>query len=442
MNAMRISLAATVLILIAGAALGLRDQKRLSLARELHAELTAEAEKLGVSLDLQSPDASGRVTKRERENGMAVAKDVAREFIAFAKEMEAAEKNGSARDEAGQKRVTEMLERIMALDSSQLKILIDEVRAATELKDEMRKGLIGFCIMTLATDHPQAALAIFTESSDLFKDDGMGSHVISSSLGTWAKDDPQAALEWVRKNAEKFPDLITDNAKKGLIAGAARQDPQLAFKLIAELGIKQPSEAVSGIMNAAQTAEERTLSLAALRAHVATLPEGEESKNSAGDAIRQLAINVVRDGFESATAWISTAKLSPAELEAFASGIHPSKRSESGMWVEWLGRELPPEKAENQISNLMRNWTQNDYQAAGTWLASAPDGPAKHASIRSYAETIASYDPEVASQWALTLPPGKARKQTLSRIHDNWPREDEAGKQAAKAFAKQHGIKD
>ena len=73
MNAMRISLAATVLILIAGAALGLRDQQRLSLARELHAELTAEAEKLGVSLDLHSPDASGRVTKRERENGMAVA---------------------------------------------------------------------------------------------------------------------------------------------------------------------------------------------------------------------------------------------------------------------------------------------------------------------------------------------------------------------------------
>lgn len=437
---MKISITCSAIILIVGGAWGLRDQQRLNAIRERHTQLSAEAAKFGISVNLKDTETSARLTKRERADGAVEAKLAAKEFIAFALEMEAAEKSGdTTRREAIQERITAMLERIMALDSGQLKILIDEVRAATQLKDEMREGIVGFCIMTLASDHPQSALAIFTESSDLFEDDSMGNHVISTSLAGWAKDDPQAALEWLRKNSEKFPDLITDDAKKGLISGAARQDPQLAFKLISELGIKQPTEAISAIMGAAQTAEERTDSLAALRAHLATLPESE-ARDASENAIRQLAGNVVRDGFDEASAWLNSAKLSPAELEIFAGGLHPSKQSETGKWVEWLGSTLAPEKSEEYIKNVMHRWTQSDYQAAGTWLTNAPDGPAKQASIRSYAETVAQYEPETAAQWALTLPPGKKRKETLASIYQSWPREDEAGKQAAEAFATQHQI--
>jgi hypothetical protein len=85
----------------------------------------------------------------------------------------------------------------------------------------------------------------------------------------------------------------------------------------------------------------------------------------------------------------------------------------------------------------MRNWTRNDYQSAGQWLTTAPDGLVKNAAIRSYAETVSPYDPETAAQWALTLPPGNERERTLRRIHQNWPADDSAAKEA---FARKHGI--
>ena len=285
---MKISIAVSILILLVAALIGVPGHQRLVTVRESHAKLVATAAQLGVSIDPTHPDDPVRVTKRERENKEADAKLAAAEFIAFAREMEAMQKKGSPPDEAMQKKIMEFMERMMSLDSAQLKILIAEVRASRDIKDEMRQGLIGFSIMTLANDHPQAALALLTESSDLFKSDGIGSHVISSSLAKWAKDDPMAALEWVRANSAKFPDLITDEAKSGLISGTAAQDPKLAFKLIGELGLKDASPAINSIAQAAKTPAERTATLTALREYAATLPDEEARAEAVEPAMRRI----------------------------------------------------------------------------------------------------------------------------------------------------------
>ncbi len=436
---MKISIAVSILILAAAASLGWHDHQRLTTVRGNHAKLVAEAARLGISVDPNNPSDPVRITKRERENREAEAKQAAVEFIAFAKEMEAIEKKGGPPDEATQKKIVDFMDRMMALDSAQLKILIAEVRAAKDLKDETRQGLIGFSIMTLSSDHPQAALALFTESSDLFKDNGMGNHVVSSSLAKWAKEDPLAALEWVRKNGEKFPDLVNDDAKRGRISGTAAQDPALAFKLVGELGFKDGSQAISSIMRAAQTPEERTATFAAYRVHLASLTDDKARSALSTPAISALGGNLGREGFQSATAWIETAKLSDEELQGVASGLnHSVKSAETGQWVEWIGEKLPPDKADRNIRNMVRNWVENDYQAAGKWLAATPDSPAKNISVRSYAETVARYEPETAAQWAMTLPPGADRDTTLKKIHDNWPKENEDAKEA---FAIEHGIK-
>lgn len=436
---MKISIALAALILAAAAGLGWSDHQRFAAVRERHKNLVAEAAALGIALDPSLPAGSVLITKRARENKEADARLAAVEFIAFAKEMEAMEKNGDSADEAMQKKITDIMDRMMSLDSNQLKIVIAEFRATKDLKDETRQGLIGFSIMTLASDHPQAALALFTESSDLFKGDGMGEHVISSALSRWAKDDPLAALEWVKNNGAKFPDLVTDDVKRGLIAGAAANDPKLAFKLIGELGFKETSQAMSGIMRAARTPEERTMAIAALREHVANLSDEKARNEQFANSVSGLADGLAQEGFISASQWIAGAKLSPTELESLVSGLgHSGKSGETGQWIEWIGEKLPPDKSADNIRRIVRNWTQNDYQAAGKWLTATPDGPAKNTAIRSYAETISEYEPETAAQWALTLPPGKDREETLKRIHSNWPKDDSAGKEA---FAKQHGIK-
>jgi hypothetical protein len=436
---MKISIALSLLILVLGSLFGWQEHQRHVTARVSHDKLAAQAAQEGITLDPALAVESVRVTKRGRqhEDKEADTRNAAAEFIAFAKEMEAMEKKGGPPDEATREKVLKFFDRMMSLDPAQLKTLIAEVRANPELKKESRENLINFSIMMLASDHPQTALALLTDSPDFLKENGMGKAVMSSSLAKWAKDDPSAALEWIRANSAKFPDLVDDNAKRGMISGTAVNDPKLAFKLIAELGIKDDGDAIRGIVNATKTSEQRTATLAALRDHLATLPEGEVRDKASATAIQSLGQNAVKEGFEAGSKWLENAALTPEQLAKACDLSSDIKREESGKWIEWIGTKLPLEKSKDSIRQMVRDWTENDYQAAGKWLAATPAGPAKNVSIRSYAETVAKYEPESAAQWAMTLPPGKDREETLKSIHERWPENDEAAKQA---FKKLHGI--
>ena len=437
---MKFSIAASILILLLAALFGFHGHQQLVTVRENHARLVASANQLGIAVDSSHPSTPVRITKREREDKEADAKAAAVEFIAYAREMEAIQEKGvTVLDEAQQMRKMEIMDRIRSLDSAQLKILIAEVRAAKDIKDETRGELIRLSLGMLAKDSPQTALALLIEMSDLFEGSRMDSELISYSLAQWAKDDPLAALEWVRNNSAKFPDLITDEAKHGLISGTAIQDPKLAFKLIGELGLEDPSFVVTEIVGAATTPEQRTATLAALREHLANLKDEKARKDLSRSAVYVFAHNSSKEGFEAGSQWITAAGFTPAELESFAGGLNGSiKNGENGLWIEWIGENLPPQKAAGKIEYMVRFWTQTDFQAAANWINSVPDGPTKNTAIRSYAETVSEYEPETAAQWALTLPPGKDRDSTLNRIYENWPKDDPAAKEA---FKQQHGIK-
>ncbi len=441
---MKYSIAISLLILAVGATLGWRVHGQVTREKKHQAELVAEATRLGVAADQVIAGKAGPLTKRDRgrENAEGDAKSAAAEFIAFAKEMEGLEKKGEPMDEATQKRLMKFMDRMMSLDASQLKIVIAVVRASTELEDEMRRNLIGFSIMTLSSDHPQAALMLLVESGDLMGDKGMGKQVVETSLANWAKTDPLGALKWVKENGAKYPEAITDETKQGIIKGATANDPRLAFQLIGELGIKDTRDAIGTVMEGARTSNERTAALAALRDYLATLPD-EKARQAAGNrGLLSMAAGVAREGFDPAMKWMAEAKLSPEEVGAFSAGLGRfGKPEETGRWIEWMGENVSAEKMGKPVRQMIRDWTQKDYQAAGAWLAATPAGPAKNDAVRGYVETIASYEPETAEQWAMTLPAGEAREGSLKKIYENWPKKDDASKAAADAFAEEHGIR-
>jgi hypothetical protein len=216
-------------------------------------------------------------------------------------------------------------------------------------------------------------------------------------------------------------------------------DPKLAFKLIGELGLNNPSQTIDRIAAAARTPEQRTATLAALREHLANLEDEQARKNLSTRAVRKFAQNIGKEGFESGSQWVAAATFTPAEFESFAQGLCGSiKNGENGRWIEWIGEKLPPDKAADKIESIVNHWIQTDYQAAGNWRNTAPDGSTKNTAVRRYAETVSTYEPETAAQWALTLPPGKDRENTLNRIYQNWPKDNPAAKEA---FKQQHGIK-
>ena len=436
---MKISIALSLLILVIGSMLGWQEHQRHATVRVSRDKLVAEAAKVDIAPDpVQSADGS-RVTKRgrQREDKEAGAKTTAAEFIRFIHEMEALEKKGGPPDEATRARGEQFKDRMKALDPAQVKILIAEARANKDLTNESRENLIAFSIVTLADSHPQAALALLTESPDSLKANEMVKQAMSTALAKLAEADPAAALAWVRANSAKFPDLVNDDTKRGMISSTAVHDPMLAFQLIAELGLKDGYEAIYKITNAPKNSEERTATLTALRAYLTTLPEGEMRDKVSKNALRTLGQKAVREGFEAGSKWIASTGPDLEWLVKSSGLTYHNYREESGQWIEWIGVNLPVEKSKNCISKMVQNWTKTDYEAAGKWLAATPDGPTKTISIRSYAETLAKYEPASAAQWAMTLPPGKDREETLKNIYQKWPDGDDAVKQA---FKKLHGI--
>jgi hypothetical protein len=441
---MKISIALTALVLAIAASLGWSDYRHLQSAREVETKLTAEAASLGISI--LSPDSAdpARVTKRERENREVNAKRLAADYIAYAKEAEALEKTGGDASEAMQKRAMEFEIRMMSLDPAQMRIVVAEFFATRELSEETRRSSIGASIFKLTTAHPQAALALFGDYSDFLKDGDRSEAIIANSLSRWSMENPVAAVMWLRENGGKYAEFITDDTRHRLISGTATQDPKLAFKLIGELGLEnsRADYVISDILRTGKTQEERSSGMDALREHLAAMPEGKARIDTANNALTNFAIGVVRDGFEAGSKSIAAYQFTPAELGSFARGLRFSTMDDyAGQWIEWIGAKLPADKMSDRVGSIVNHWVEEDFQAAGKWLSTTPDGPVKNTAIRSYAERVSSYEPETAAQWAETLPPGKDREETFQRIYQNWPKNDDATKATAEAFKTAHGLK-
>lgn len=427
----------TVILAAIGVGWGVREERALAGLREQHRLVLLEAKALGVSSNPSAGDAAGNHSKRQREDSVRRTREFAGVLVAFAKEMQQAEKSGNDEEAGMQRRAMEMLDQLLSLNSEELRILISELRGNTELDAEMRRNLIGFSIMMLSQDHPEKALAIFTESSDLFEDNRMKNHVLSSALTQWARDQPQAAVEWMNQNATKFPDLINDEARRAVISGAAENDFGLAFQLAAELKLPGDDSLLPIMARAAGTPEKQKELLAVIRKQAAGMADGKEAAEFAQKGVSCLFSQVSQSGYEKTMDWLDSANLSEQETNGIAVDIHYNRTKEdTGKWLDWIGGRDDSRTMLDVTRNLVRDWTRNDYKAAGEWLAAAPAGSNKEAAVISYAETVAPYDPEVAAQWAGTLTSEK-RTDALKRIQATLGSKDKA---AAEDFAKRHGL--
>ena len=272
---MKVSLLSTALILAIAAFFGWQDHRKLSAVRESHGRLFEEARALGVSTDGLVKDGKAVLpSKTGREAGEGIGngidpKDFAVRLMAMALKMDAAEKTGTIVDEGFHREIFGLLDEMSRLDPAQVKFLISELRANDALTGQKRRYLADFAIGMLAKDHPAAAVAICAESTDLLGDKDRVQSAMRGALSKWASRDPAAALEWIRQNSAAHPDLVTEETKRGLVGGTAKQDPRLAFKLIGELGLEDASSAGQEIASSATTPAERDAILGALRDHLA-----------------------------------------------------------------------------------------------------------------------------------------------------------------------------
>lgn len=443
---MKPSIFATIAILGIAALLGQRHHQRITSARQDLGRLTAEAMALGLdpatltatAADGAAPSSRQRAPRQQSTDREAKARDFAKRLSAFVLEMQQREKDGLPQDPSFQETLFNSLDEMLHLDKEQLKVVIAAIRNDTALDDEMRSNIIGFAVMTMATDHPASALATFTESAGLLGNGG--GHVLHTAISRMAQTDPAAALAWLRNHEANHPEMDTNAAKQGLIEGTAKRDPAEAFRMISELGETRntASARATAIASAATDPASRTAVLHALREHLKTQPPGQEANEMRSATITTLARQAIGEGFESATEWVESSGLNPMETDVFIAGLDARLTSnDAGQWIDWIGGHLPPEKLSEKIEPIFNQWTHRDYRAAGEWLLKAPEGPAKAASVKVYAATLAPHHPESAAQWALTLPAGPERTEILSSIHRTLTRTDP---DAAANFAIEHSL--
>ncbi len=432
---MKKSAAISLLIFGLAAVPCLLQQRSLSSAQAHYQSLEVAAAKLGI-LPLSG---GSRLTKLQREDLEKQAHAQAAQVSAMAATLAETAQTHGRNSEEYTKQSELLMAKLATLTESQLRTTLTALRKNPQLPEKALREITGLAILQRVATAPESALTLIHECSDLLVKSDLRSDLISEALSHLAATQPAAAREWLRQNTAKFPELAEDQISCELIRGAAKSDPRGAFKLTTELALTDPDDAVKAIMEAGSTnPETRTAALTALREHLGTLTDPAEKGEIRSSALASLAENLGTQGIEAMAGWISKSKFTAEEKTEFASGLsYFSTREDTGRWVEWLGKNLPADGVAKPVEELIGQWTRQDYHGAGTWLATTAESPAKQAAVHAYAEAVAEYEPKVAEQWAMTLPTGPLKEETLRVIYRNWPSNDPQG---ASAFATAHGM--
>ena len=70
----------------------------------------------------------------------------------------------------------------------------------------------------------------------------------------------------------------------------------------------------------------------------------------------------------------------------------------------------------------MRPWVDSDPYNASVWLQQQPAGASRDAAVSSFAQQVATSDPEGAAKWAETIGDTKMRQSEMERVANQWMR--------------------
>ena len=190
---MKISITLSIIILAIVGLLGSRATSQLAEAREKQGDLIAKASSVGIVINPSDPTHHRVIPINRRGDREGKAREMVADLIssikkmkAFMSEMEemevlmmemkaAAEQRNELLDEAKWKakgremwremddRSLAVMEGLMALDSTGMKMFISEIRSNNDFTEDTRKELLGLTISALANSRPQSALALYLE---------------------------------------------------------------------------------------------------------------------------------------------------------------------------------------------------------------------------------------------------------------------------------------
>ncbi len=439
------SILVSTLILALGVAISWQDHRQLASAQENQSELTVKLAAAGNRVDLSQAGKNIEITKRQRDKREGNHHESTSDMVAIMREIIADFKN-TRKFPASSAKSRSLETRLKLLDTAHWKALLVEVHAGKVFEEcGNNNGMLSSLMVEMEayfrdSGQPQTLLTLATQFPSLFKGNYKSVAALKSCMVLWTKQDPTSAVAWIRKNHVILPDLVkSHNALHKMLSTVALKDPALAFQLIRELKIENPNKSISHLAMYAETAESRTAIFAALRRYVSVMPAGEERDQALNVGVQHLFSGASLQGFEAGTEWINHAGITPEQfgfifdkMAEHGGGFDDDKR-----WFDWVIPRLPQEKVAESVSKLVTSWAKEDHKSAGEWISGQANDVVKNVGIGAYSHAVAAYEPAVAVQWAMTLPPGENRENALQGVYKNWLETDPGGKQA---FGKQHGF--
>jgi len=89
-----------------------------------------------------------------------------------------------------------------------------------------------------------------------------------------------------------------------------------------------------------------------------------------------------------------------------------------------LVAELEREEQANSIPDIVGNWAERDFNAAGAWLGTMEASPAKDAAIQRFVQTVVEVDPQSAAVWAGSIEGERAKAVSLVHASEQWLAKD------------------
>tara|TARA_R110000850_G_scaffold55417_13_gene131098 strand:+ start:1441 stop:3360 length:1920 start_codon:yes stop_codon:yes gene_type:complete len=235
---------------------------------------------------------------------------------------------------------------------------------------------------------------------------------LSVILRNWARIDPERAFTVAHEEMELG--AARNNALSGLISQVGTHDTDKAMALLDR--IKDPAAYQTALRNVANLLRGEDIEYSLN--WIETLPEGRGRQSARSGVIRRWA----EEDPEKAATWVlDTVDEKDTMKESDIRNILYNWASDDAAdAITWVLSNLESEESQDKVlPSLLRQWSNQDIDAAATWTVQLPEGKLKEDSYSSLISSWVNFDPSGAAKWLNSVQVGKARDKAIAQFSSN-----------------------
>lgn len=395
----------------------LRDLKRQSVSLEGRSAASTEDRLAGSS---ESPPFPDQASHAERDS---LREEIVAAFLPFK------DRSPSGGPDPAARRRTMMLTSAK-FGAEDIEHLLEQLQKDPRLAGLSPDQILESCLDIFSETTPAAAMKFLEGHRDLREWDGQYARCQRQFLIANPRD---AIRSYEQQAAAGNPDVEDSGIRQTVLLQEARIDPDrmLARALSPDFASDADALARLGSFVASTLNEpsEHQRFLAALRrAQAGEVPSPQLEKIRA-EYVAGLSKSLVDFTFEDSSALVDSEFTPDEKLALAGTASHQGYPSEPAKWADWFLKIDPDAwkewnarkgtKGKHPASDIVSNWAQSDYQAAGKWLESVPAGELKSEMTLDYAWRIAGIDPDHAATYLHELPESKPKRNLIKKIAEN-----------------------